>query len=169
MAYHHGDLARAALEAAIRDVETRGAAALSLRVLAAQLGVTHRALFRHYPDKQALLAAVRARAFEDLASVTAPACDDAESFCRAYIAFALARRNLYALMMSTQMAARPQDRDRAVDTVIANARRALGDDSRVKRVWMMLHGGLSLHATATLAARSDAELVEFLVDAALSD
>ena len=64
--YHHGDLRRALLQNALEMLDADGAGALSLRALACRVGVTPMATYRHFPDKEALLAAVAARGFEHL-------------------------------------------------------------------------------------------------------
>jgi AcrR family transcriptional regulator len=56
--FRHGHLAEALVEAAISRLETDGVDALSLRELAGQVGVNHRAVYRHFPDKLSLLARV---------------------------------------------------------------------------------------------------------------
>lgn len=56
--YHHGDLRAALLEAAERALRTRGAAQLSLRDLAREVGVSHAAPRRHFPERQDLLDAL---------------------------------------------------------------------------------------------------------------
>jgi len=56
--FRHGHLAEALVAAALARLEADGAEALSLRVLAREAGVNHRAVYRHFPDKLALLARV---------------------------------------------------------------------------------------------------------------
>jgi len=56
--FRHGDLARALVEAAIARLKKDGIEALSLRELASDVGVNHRAVYRHFPDKLSLLARV---------------------------------------------------------------------------------------------------------------
>ncbi|MEZ4401061.1 MAG: helix-turn-helix domain-containing protein [Kofleriaceae bacterium] len=58
--YHHGDLGRALVEAALATIDRAGVDALTLRELARQLGVSPGAPYRHFADKDALLAAVAA-------------------------------------------------------------------------------------------------------------
>ncbi|MBW3550170.1 MAG: lipid IV(A) 3-deoxy-D-manno-octulosonic acid transferase [Proteobacteria bacterium] len=53
--YHHGNLRSALMEAAERALERGGVQALSLRELAREIGVSHAAPRRHFPDRQALL------------------------------------------------------------------------------------------------------------------
>src|SRR3569832_1650641 len=64
--YHHGDLRNALIERALAVVEQGGDEAVSLRELAADLGVSRAAPYRHFPDRDALMAAVAARGFEEL-------------------------------------------------------------------------------------------------------
>src|SRR5215475_6223629 len=56
--YHHGDLRRALLDEALRTIQTHGVEQLKLRTVGERLGVSRSALYRHFADKQSLLAAV---------------------------------------------------------------------------------------------------------------
>jgi len=56
--FRHGYLAEALVEAAVARLEADGVEALSLRELARDAGVNHRAVYRHFPDKLSLLARV---------------------------------------------------------------------------------------------------------------
>ncbi len=66
--YHHGDLRRALVAAARALLEESGPEALSLRDVARRVGVSHNAPYRHFPTKQALLAAVAAEEFAALSA-----------------------------------------------------------------------------------------------------
>jgi AcrR family transcriptional regulator len=68
--YHHGDLARALVDAAVAIIDERGAEAFTLREAARRLGVNHRAAYRHFADKDALLAAVAEQGFRGLIEAT---------------------------------------------------------------------------------------------------
>lgn len=63
--YHHGDLRRALLDAALKLLSTKDAGSLSLRQVARQAGVSHTAPYRHFEDKAALLAAVAEEGFTE--------------------------------------------------------------------------------------------------------
>ncbi|MGZ5811396.1 MAG: TetR/AcrR family transcriptional regulator [Xanthobacteraceae bacterium] len=56
--FRHGDLPEALVEAALDRLESDGVESLSLRELASDVGVNHRAVYRHFPDKLSLLARV---------------------------------------------------------------------------------------------------------------
>src|SRR5579885_2454662 len=62
--YHHGDLKRALIEEAVRFLETGSPENLSLRELAHRLGVSQAAPYRHFKDKEAVLAAISQEGFE---------------------------------------------------------------------------------------------------------
>lgn len=64
--YHHGDLRAALLQSALRLLDTEGADALSLRAVARHAGVSANAPYRHYEDKEALLAALAVHGFTEL-------------------------------------------------------------------------------------------------------
>lgn len=61
--YHHGSLRDALLKAALVRLQADGVAKLSLRALAADAGVSPTAVYRHFADKQALLAAIASDGF----------------------------------------------------------------------------------------------------------
>jgi len=60
--YHHGDLRGALVQAALKEAEQGGPEAISIKALAKQLGVSQPAPYRHFADREALLAAVAAEA-----------------------------------------------------------------------------------------------------------
>lgn len=62
-AYHHGNLRQALVETAVRTIRERGVDALTLRDVGAALRVSRTALYRHFADKDALLAAVATEGF----------------------------------------------------------------------------------------------------------
>jgi AcrR family transcriptional regulator len=105
-AYHHGDLERALLEAALRTIREDGVQGLTLRGVAARLGVSRTALYRHFEDKTALLAAVAAAGFRLLhdaltraiAKAAAEGTDTLQEMARAYVHFALSNQSHYQTM-----------------------------------------------------------------------
>ena len=66
--YHHGDLRAALIQAGLTILAEEGAPALTLRAAARRAGVSHSAPYRHFADKEALLAAIAEEGFDTLAS-----------------------------------------------------------------------------------------------------
>lgn len=64
--YHHGDLPQQAQELALEILREHGDAAISLRALAKQIGVSAPALYRHFVDRESLLAELAVTGFEAL-------------------------------------------------------------------------------------------------------
>lgn len=64
--YHHGDLRRALVDAALTMVSEKQNWDFSLREVARRAGVSHSAPYNHFPDKRDLLAAVAAAGFDKL-------------------------------------------------------------------------------------------------------
>ena len=106
--YHHGNLRTALLEQAERTVRERGVQDLSLRELAREVGVSHGAPRRHFPDRQALVDALAQAGFERLGTELRRAADGAgEDFqarlgatAAAYVRFATRDAALLELMFA---------------------------------------------------------------------
>src|SRR6266852_3683759 len=65
--FRHGNLPEALVDAALLRLEAEGVESISLRDLARDAGVNHRAVYRHFPDKLSLLAAVAESGWRRLA------------------------------------------------------------------------------------------------------
>jgi len=63
-AYHHGDLKKALITTAVKMLQKVSANELSLRELSRQAGVSQAAPYRHFKNKEALLAAISQEGFE---------------------------------------------------------------------------------------------------------
>jgi len=108
--YHHGNLRAALLARAVEVVDERGAADLSLRELARDVGVSHAAPRRHFADRQALLDALAVEGFDRLGEDLRAAVDRAgsafdarlEELARAYLAFATHHAALLELMWAAK-------------------------------------------------------------------
>jgi AcrR family transcriptional regulator len=106
--YHHGNLRTALLEQAERTVRERGAQELSLRELAREIGVSHAAPRRHFPDRQALLDALAEAGFERLGAELGRAREAAgedfearlQAIAGAYVRFATRDAALLELMFA---------------------------------------------------------------------
>jgi AcrR family transcriptional regulator len=102
-AYHHGDLRRAVLERAVQVIGSEGADALSLRALAADLGVSHTAPRHHFASRQGLLTAIAVDGFVELRARLEQARDRGGSFLDVgvgYVEFALDRPAHFSVMFT---------------------------------------------------------------------
>src|SRR3954464_8665589 len=106
-AYHHGDLERALVDAAVRVIQKDGVQALTLRGVGARLGVSRTALYRHFASKEALAVTVAAEGFkrfhaalsEAVAHAKADAADPMAAMAAAYAQFARGRRPPYQSLL----------------------------------------------------------------------
>src|SRR5215510_14578577 len=78
-AYHHGNLRQALLDQALIGLRKHGAENSSLRDLARGIGVSQAAPYRHFPDKDSLLAQLAALGYRELAQAMRAALDQAGS------------------------------------------------------------------------------------------
>jgi AcrR family transcriptional regulator len=174
-AYHHGDLRSAILAAASEVLEKEGLSELSLREAARRAGVSHSAPYRHFPDREALLAALAAEGFALLAQAQreAAAASGLRGMGEAYVRFALARPQRFQLMFggAVRISKHPQLREVATRTFEglsgALAQRSPGargaSDASVA-AWALVHGLAHLLmeeriAPAALAGRTHEQFV----------
>ncbi len=117
--YHHGSLREALIHAAILRLQADGVAKLSLRALAADVGVSPTAVYRHFEDKLALLAAIASDGFMGLTlsmqqQLGTEPCDTLTALQRigvGYIDYAIHHPAHYRLMFGQRMV----ERDRFPD------------------------------------------------------
>jgi len=101
MPYHHGNLRRALLDAALATIASDGVAALNLRELARRCGVSHAAPAHHFGDRIGLLTAIAVEGYDGLAAATATTWDETRSFLEvgvAYVRFAVTHPGHFAVM-----------------------------------------------------------------------
>jgi AcrR family transcriptional regulator len=145
-AYHHGELRPALLRAAARVLEKEGPAALSLRGLARRAGVSHNAPYRHFADREALLAALAADGFRLLGEALAGASGRAMG--EAYVRFALEHPQRFRLMFGGHLS---MARHRELGEAAAHPYQALLDAFRTQpsiaepekaaaAAWSLVHG-----------------------------
>ncbi len=114
--YHHGDVPGAIRAATLELLREGGAQSLSLREAARRVGVNHRAVYRHFADKRALLAAIAKEGYEMLAMAMRaglderqdgrPAGDPVERFValgEGYLRFARREPERYEVMFGPRL------------------------------------------------------------------
>ena len=177
--YHHGDLRRALLDAAMDMLEHEGAAGIGLRELARVVGVSPAAPYRHFDSKTALLEVLAVTGFQRFTlAVNAAAGGDTgagdrlNAMGRAYVRFALANPNLFRLMFSPELkrSGRPNLR-MAADAAFATLREATAAqaDGRIAalKAWSQVHGLAVLLLDGQIALR-DGEDADAVIAAVIS-
>jgi AcrR family transcriptional regulator len=129
--YHHGDLRRAIVAAALEILSETQSHDFSLRELARRAGVSHNAPYKHFAEKRDLLAAVSAAGFEALTkrmNVEAAKASQprAQLFAvlRAYIRYGVENPALYRLMFGGYLSG-PDDGRPEIERAAAETARAL--------------------------------------------
>jgi AcrR family transcriptional regulator len=190
--YHHGDLANALLAKALEVVERDGPDAVSLRGLADQLGVSRAAPYRHFADRDALMAAVAALGFEELnvvyeAALRGPGApiDRLRSTAKVYFDFARRRPGLFKLMFESDLLTRanppkvligPADRSYHLLWEMVGQVFPEADEREIKArtltMWSTVYGFLALQRSGRIKPfmvrpLSDAEVEEAVLRASL--
>jgi AcrR family transcriptional regulator len=170
--YHHGNLREALIRAALDLIAEKGPAGFTFADAARSAGVSSAAPYRHFRDRQALLADVARRGFELFERRLDAAWNEGrpdpfrafENVGRAYLAFAREQPAFYSAMFEAGL---PLDGDpelqQAGDRAFAVLRRAadtfcarLPSDRRPPSLMMSLHLWALAHGIASLFARADA-------------
>ncbi|MEO3750930.1 TetR/AcrR family transcriptional regulator [Streptomyces sp. B6B3] len=163
--YHHGDLRRAVLDAALDVIATQGVAAVSLRDLARRAGVSHAAPAHHFGDRTGLLTAIATEGHGLLADALAGA--DLREMGVRYVRFALDHPAHFEVMSRTDLQHRDDpDLVAARDRAAARLRAGLDDLPAVRHgdadpelaalaAWSLAHGFAALHLAGRVPERPD--------------
>lgn len=172
--YHHGDLRRTLLTASVALMRERGPDALSLREVARRAGVSAAAPYHHFPNREALLAALAVDGFEQLGDAMLKARDErgeSEPIERlraiggAYVRFALEHPVHFRLMFRPSLVPQsdlPQDGPpgRAFEVLLDTVGEVLAATdigARIERAglvllaWSIVHGAAELLLDGPLA------------------
>ncbi|MEJ2856245.1 MULTISPECIES: TetR/AcrR family transcriptional regulator [unclassified Saccharothrix] len=107
--YQAGALREGLVTAARALVDAEGAEGLTLHKAAAEAGVSDATARRHFADKAALVAAVMAQGFGELAAVAVSDGAPLHGIAGAHLEFALANPSLYRLMFASDDVPRRAD------------------------------------------------------------
>lgn len=163
--YHHGDLRRALVDEALRTIQTHGVEHLTLRTVGERLGVSRSALYRHFADKQALLATVGREGFRMLRQAIADAWErngrgriGFQAMGKAYMGFAVAHPSHYRVMFGRFIESAAKDdlfvaEAKAAFQVLVDALAEQQNAGEIRRddpvlmarfVWAVVHGAAML-------------------------
>ncbi|MCB1479760.1 MAG: TetR/AcrR family transcriptional regulator [Rhodobiaceae bacterium] len=170
--YHHGNLREALVQAALSLIGERGSEGVTLAEAARMAGVSAAAPYRHFKDREALMAAVAGEGYAKFADALEKAWHDGapdpvkalERVGHAYLAFARNEPALYAAMFESSVSpgsdsALSAQADRAYAVLQDASERIyaiLPADKRAPARMMALHIWSMAHGIASLFARGDA-------------
>lgn len=181
-AYHHGDLRAAVIAAALQRIEAGEGDALSLREVARDVAVSPTAIYRHFPNKDALLDALAHDGAELLGREQQAASEAAgggvagfNACGRAYVRFALAHPALFRLIGARLHLADPLHADPArLSTALRFLRESVDGllpkgAPMATRTRVALHAWSLVHGLALLMLDGqvprDPALIDVVVDA----
>src|SRR5258708_26125845 len=179
--YHHGNLREALLEAAMRLIAEVGPTAFTLREVARRAGVSHNAPYRHFRDRDDLMAGVAAQGFRELTQAMVEAAgnrtdalDRLKHAGLGYVTFALRRPDNFTVMFDAPISKRKHPdsaaaAEQAFGTLMSfvkggqDAGRLPSGDLRQMALlaWTMVHGIAQLPITGRLPSPSSAEVLNF--------
>ncbi|BBY34957.1 TetR family transcriptional regulator [Mycolicibacter minnesotensis] len=165
--YHHGDLPGTLLRAAMDLLEENGATELSLRAAARRAGVSTAAPYRHFADRNALLSAIAAVGYQELAAELIAAhpspktADDFAALAVAYVQFAVNRPGLFRVMFTEQCDLTDAERAAAVtaiqeylNSIVRQVFPSSDPEAMAIAVWGLVHGLAFLHLDGKLDTSS---------------
>ncbi len=168
--YHHGNLREALVEAARQLLAERGPEGFTLVDAARLAGVSPAAPYRHFRDREALLAAVAVEGFQDFARRQAGAlqghADPIAAFRAmglAYLAFAQENPGAYMAMFATSPTSLPPQEEGPLsesgfEALLMSLKGLIGDPpppgvdpiALACQVWALSHGVAMLSAKGML-------------------
>ena len=164
-AYHHGDLAIELTRAAGKILEKEGVETLSLRQLARRAGVSHNAPYRHFADREALLAALAVEGFQRLDAAQRKAAESGglRAMGEAYVQFALQNPQRFRLMFGGRISLARHERLREVaarasaglsGALSTRVQEAQGAHDASIAAWALVHGLAQLLLGGRIAAEA---------------
>ncbi len=187
--YHHGNLKEALLRAALELIAQKGPAGFTFAEAARWAGVSPAAPYRHFRDRDELLANVALRGFERFETVLARAWDDGrpeplaalDRLGKAYLEFARTEPAYYSAMFEAgiPLSASPELRDagdRAFAVLRGAAEKICAQMPPAKRpptlmvalhIWSLSHGIASLFGRGDAARRTLPMAAEELLEAGI--
>jgi len=169
----HGDLRMELLREGVILLDSEGVGGVTIRAVARNAGVAHSAPANHFPSRRAMLTAIAAMIFADLADLIAEAVADAvdepeqsiQAFAETCFQFALHSPNRYQLIWQRQLVdhddpALAREMERVYSTLLSLLRqgqlnRQVDIETHAIAIWSMIHGYISMRLDGNLVAAED--------------
>jgi len=169
----HGDLRMALLREGLTLLDAEGIEGITIRAVARNAGVAHSAPANHFPSRQALLTAIAAIVFADLADLTVAAITKLtnkpekaiQAFAETCFQFAFDTPNRYHLLWQRQLIdqddpAVAEEMDRIYAALLSLLRQdhvnhRVDIETDAIAIWSMIHGYISMRLDGNLVAAED--------------
>ena len=169
----HGDLRMALLQAGLKLLDTQGIEGVTIRAVARDVGVAHSAPANHFPSRSAMLTAIAAMIFADLADLTVEAATHAGkepeqaiyNFAETWFQFAFDTPSRYQLLWRRELIDHDnpglaREMDRVYSTLLAllsqnQAKCRVDTETNAIAIWSMIHGYISMRLDGNLVAAED--------------
>lgn len=169
----HGDLRMALLNEGLALLDKEGVEGVTIRAVARNAGVAHSAPANHFPTKRAMLTAIAAIVFADLADLTIEAITDIkdkpeqaiQAFAETCFQFAFNSPNRYQLLWQRQQIdqdepALSKEMERVYSALLSllqqdQIKHRVDIETDAIAIWSMIHGYISMRLDGNLIAAED--------------
>lgn len=169
----HGDLRTELLREGLKLLDSQGIESVTIRAVAREAGVAHSAPANHFPSRTAMLTAIAAMIFADLADLTVEAtthtANDPEqaiyNFAETWFQFAFDTPNRYQLLWRRELIDHndpglAREMDRVYSTLLAllsqnQVKCRVDTETNAIAIWSMIHGYISMRLDGNLVAAED--------------
>jgi len=169
----HGDLRAELLREGLTLLDTKGIESVTIRAVSRNAGVAHSAPANHFPSRQAMLTAIAAIVFADLADLTVEAMTDLadkpeqaiQAFAETCFQFAFDTPNRYQLLWQRQLIdqddpALAKEMDRVYSALLSllqqdTVNHRVDIETDAIAIWSMIHGYISMRLDGNLVAAKD--------------
>ena len=169
----HGDLKMELLKEGLTLLDAQGVEGVTIRAVARNAGVAHSAPANHFPSRRAMLTAIAAIVFADLADLTIAAITDLadkpeqaiQAFAETCFQFAFDTPNRYQLLWQRQLVdqddpALAKEMERVYSTLLSLLRQdqvnhRVDIETDAIAIWSMIHGYISMRLDGNLVAAED--------------
>ncbi len=169
----HGDLRMELLREGLTLLDIQGIEGVTIRAVARNAGVAHSAPANHFPSRGAMLTAIAAIVFADLADLTTEAITDLadkpekaiQAFAETCFQFAFDSPNRYQLLWQRQLIdqdhpALAREMERVYSALLSLLRQdqvnhRVDIETDAIAIWSMIHGYISMRLDGNLVAAED--------------
>lgn len=169
----HGDLRTELLREGLILLDSQGIESVTIRAVARKVGVAHSAPANHFPSRRAMLTAIAAKIFADLADLTVEAATHSanepeqaiHTFAETWFQFAFDTPNRYQLLWRRQLIDHDdpglaREMNRVYSTLLSllpqdQVKCRVDTETNAIAIWSMIHGYISMRLDGNFVAAED--------------